>query len=320
MKAKKWGSLLVDPRLPLYVPWFWFKRLRMKRTDFSSIPKMYGVVTCDFEHDGGSCGNGGGFSEPELKKFLKKFTSGLNRLKAKATFYIQGDLAGPFATEFKALKKEGHEIGLHGLHHELWGEAWFFNETPLSLEQMERALKTCKKEFEKAGLPAPTNFRAPNMVLDPKAYDVLARQGFTLDSSSPSYHGTPPVPYKKSSLNVIPVTADPRPHFRKIKGVIPSAMFKVFNVFNLLEMSDRELVNAVKRVVQVQKNRNVPPHLVFLVHPWEFKKMENFPYCHRENHKKIVSKLEKLEKIFPMEWITLHDLNQRLHDDVGSLS
>jgi peptidoglycan/xylan/chitin deacetylase (PgdA/CDA1 family) len=275
--------------------------------------KVYGVISCDFEQDGGSSGTPNKNQTKDLKDFLKQFTKQLDELKAKATFYVQGDLAETFSKELKALNKKGHEMGLHGLHHELWGKVWFHNETPLTLDEMDMALDESALAFKAAGLPKSTNFRAPNMALNPKAYKVLADHGYTLDSSSPSYWGTKPRQYQREQLDVIPVTADPRPAFRMVHKVVPMTDFQVCNLYNVVNMSNKQFTQYIQRVVNYQAKHHLAQHFVFLTHPWEFKKLSNFDYCSPQNYKKLFSRFNALSKAFNIEWVTLETLNKRLN-------
>ncbi|MBI2453284.1 polysaccharide deacetylase family protein [Candidatus Peregrinibacteria bacterium] len=312
MKPKKIIRSIFDGRMPYFIP-YWITQRILRRSYFNkNIKKIIFSITCDFEQDYGSMGTFSKGQKPDLEIFLKSFEKILNLFNAKATFFIQADLVKEFQKELKGLEKKKHELGVHGLHHELWGEAWFCDEEQLSKEEKGKAIKKSLEIFKKHELKRPISFRAPNMVIDKETYQILGENDFIIDSSPSSFLGVKPLPKIFKNTKIIPVTSDPKPHFRLKKGIIPFADFQVLNLHNILRMPDDYLVKYVKRVISYQSSYNVFPHVVFLTHPWEFKKATRsekcFEYCSETNYERLGEKLKVLTKKFDISFLNMMDL------------
>jgi peptidoglycan/xylan/chitin deacetylase (PgdA/CDA1 family) len=99
----------------------------------------------------------------------------LERLGIRATFFVPGYTAERWPEVVVAIRDAGHEIGCHGYMHE--GSR---NATPeLEEARLERALAA----LESIVGVRPTGYRAPMWEVSRALPELLARHGFTYDSS-----------------------------------------------------------------------------------------------------------------------------------------
>ncbi len=101
-----------------------------------------------------------------------------NEYKVNGTFFILGEVANEFPSLVKSISAAGHEVGVHGYHHDQ-----IFKLTPAKLrEDLNRA----KKVLEDITGKQIYGFRAPAFSIIKKtawALDILAEIGFLYDSS-----------------------------------------------------------------------------------------------------------------------------------------
>lgn len=147
--------------------------------------------------------------EDYIEESLKPILDLLKKHKARATFFVLGELAEKYPKLIKEIYQNGHEIASHGYSHnplEKLSEKDFENEIILS-----------KKILKEITGKNPISFRAPYFSLNNKtkwALKVLEEQDFRYDSSifplkTPLYgmKNVPLIPYKISEkLLEIPVT------------------------------------------------------------------------------------------------------------------
>jgi polysaccharide deacetylase family protein (PEP-CTERM system associated) len=102
----------------------------------------------------------------------------LDRRDIRATFFILGWVAEQHPALVARIREAGHEIGSHGDRHQRVYE--------LTPETFARDLETSSRALAAAGCSDVRVFRAPEWSINDRslwALDVLARQGFTVDSS-----------------------------------------------------------------------------------------------------------------------------------------
>ncbi|MDO8740183.1 MAG: polysaccharide deacetylase family protein [Candidatus Woesearchaeota archaeon] len=110
---------------------------------------------------------------------VKKMIVLLKKHKIMATFFATAYFALKNKNLIKQIKKEGHEIALHGYLHE-------HNYKKMSEKEALYYLKKGKQEIEKITGTRILGFRAPRMM--PPAYSVLQECGIKYDSSiHPTY-------------------------------------------------------------------------------------------------------------------------------------
>jgi len=310
-------SFMLDGRLPVYWPINWIrwhdysKCLSSRR--FFTKPDVDVMFTLDIEHDYGSMGDG---RAEFVSPFLKKAQAFFGRNGISATLFVQGNMIEKHAEQLHDLGK--HEFGLHGYAHEPWGDAWFVRHSKPPQLERRNLLTASLQAFERVDFPKPTSFRAPNMVLDKASLQLLRENGFTIDSSYPSYQGDMLHPFNDNGIFEIPVSADPKPHF----GRFLVTRYAVFNTSNLVtgEFSGG-FSQAILRLVNLQRFRNTTrengyvkewkPCFVFMCHPWEFFKPynedKNLQYCKPENWDILQRSLDELREIMNIRFVTMRE-------------
>lgn len=307
MYSKKFLQFLRDRRQIYFGLKYLFRKPRKSLEKIKTRKgreRVLMALTVDVEHDYGSLGNG---ETKTLKHFFEVFPDVVK--ERPSTFFVQGDLVLPFKKEIKKLQDSGHEIGLHGFHHELWGkEQWFLADKYIAFAERERLLKTALQAFDDAGLKPPISFRAPNLVIDDETYKILQKFGFKYDSSAAAFRGEGSVPYSKEDIFVVPVSCESDPHL-KWKGCLPFWHFWMLDLYHVLNSRETELLEHITAVFEIQKSAGVNPHLVFFCHPWEFS-----DYCNDGNLQRSKKILETLEKQWKIKHQSIATLANKLKD------
>ena len=125
--------------------------------------------------------------------------------EVRSTWFIAGRLAGEARKLADRLKGEGHEIGLHGVEHDM---VFPF----LSQAGMEKRLESCRHFIDDYGI---RGFRSPALLKSDLMYEVLG-EWFAYDSSAVdtgrlSPHARPTgccsiFPFRRGKLVVVPIT------------------------------------------------------------------------------------------------------------------
>lgn len=105
---------------------------------------------------------------PKLVKIIDKY-------RVKGTFFITCDVLEKNERLFQELKKEGHEIELHGFRHERFDEKLKKEKE----EEIEKSIDCFKKIFGER----PKGFRAVQHSIEPEGLEVLKKYNFRYDSS-----------------------------------------------------------------------------------------------------------------------------------------
>jgi len=314
---KKLWDLLAEVRLPHHSIRQTLRHFKMSRITTKRMRITEPVLcslTVDVERNLGSH-NEDGDLEPTLatcRKFFENFKGFCDQQELKSTLFTQGNLVPDLAAVLKKFDENGHEIGLHGMYHGLWGKAkWFLNDRPLTKAEKMEFLDRAIKSFEDAELTRPRSFRAPNMAIDRRTFEVFEQFGIKYDSSFSSYRGEDfgkrySLPYEIAGVKGLPVSFDPLPHFRLRFG-LPVANYWVMNLYYLLKLPEAELEEAVRRIIWSQKKARVKPHLVFLLHSWEFETGEE-DYCGGDNYSNLAQRLYILNEKFGLKFLTFENL------------
>ncbi len=309
----KWkiSYILKDPRMPHFLANNYIKKKRLLKITSKPLEKaqIKLALTFDIEYDFGITKPS--YNYYSVEPFLKKISKILSKQRIVATFFIQGSLISKFASYLRELVKQGHELGLHGFNHELWGYDWFTQDEMTSLETRKRAIEQGIAEFKKNGLPLPQSFRAPYMIIDNDSIKLLKEYGFKVDSSYPSYKGILPIMTKFNDLTEVPVTVNPIPKLRFNK-LIPYSQYEVFNLANLLLKRDNELPNYIKEVINIQRSYQQEPYLVFLAHSWEFEELPNPPkgceYASKKNYFLLFKKIALIRDRYLTNFFRISEL------------
>ena len=302
-RARDWLS---EPRLPHHLP-FWLWRLaRYPAASAASADRPVRLaLTFDIEHDLGT------FGRPDewgaCPPFLRWLSDAFGERGWRTSLYVQGSLVEPLADLLQPFR-DGHEIGLHGYFHELWGRRlWFSPQPGTPLSERTRLLERGVAAFPRAGLVRPRSFRAPNLVCDDETLGLLERHGFTVDSSASSFRGALPLPERWGRLRRVPVSAGPRPRIRRRYGLPTWAQFELLNLQTLLQSPEEQLLRLVDEILAVQDRAGVPRHLVAFGHPWEF---SNLPSAGAspDHRGRLIARVELLARHLPLRMSTVEEI------------
>lgn len=293
MKLDRLGDWLAEPRLPHHaVRWLAEQRreARARRPVQPGEPVAI-VVSVDVEQDLGSLGT------PDRWETCYPFLDWLAAREWPTTLFVQGSIVEALAPRLRQLGPS-HELGLHGYYHELWGRPlWFTTQDGTPIYLRRELLKEGIRAFERAGLPVPTAFRAPNLVCDRATLDLLCEAGFLLDSSDAAFRGCPPVPSRYRCLRRVPVGARPAPRLRRRFGLPTWAVYELLNMRSVLHAPESGLLALARDILGYQARVGAPPHLVLLAHPWEFADVGH-PGCGVDNYARLVDRVALLADAF----------------------
>ncbi len=313
------ADLLLDPRMPYFIPCVKLKRRQRKKLSNVDIPSetpLLIALTFDVEYDFGSSAKEA--ATEAVEPFLRELPVLAGEMQAVFTLFVQGDLVNRYA-ELLLNLQSSHEIGLHGYAHELWGKAkWFLTHNPVSLPSRQELLRQSLKNFADNNLAPPVSFRAPDLVADTDTLRLLQEHGFMVDSSAPAYRGALPLPARPpgpaSTLLSISITAAPTPRVR-LRYLLPFTAYEVLNMSWLAAASDQHLLEYVAEIVSFQMDNGTKPHLVFLAHPWEFREWtgrEKLGYCSRDNYKLLHRRMQSLQARYQLQYVGMKELAQTL--------
>jgi peptidoglycan/xylan/chitin deacetylase (PgdA/CDA1 family) len=309
MNVEQLADWATEPRLPHHLP-LWIGRRYRYRT--RPRPPADGPIqlalTFDVEQDLGSNGTPERFGT--CAPFLDWLGDAAARNAWRSTLFVQGWVAEPLADRLRQLGP-AHELGLHGYFHELWGRPLWFTHQPGTPRYLRPALLAAGlRAFERAGLPRPRSFRAPNLVADTATLTMLEQADFALDSSGAAFRGSPPLPSRRGRLLRIPVSASPRPRLHRRFGLPTWAPYRLLNVPTFLYAPEDELLDVVCEIVGAQQTAAATPHLVVLAHPWEFADLDVSP-CSTANYQRLLDRVRLLQNHFPIEPATLSEVAER---------
>ena len=181
--------------------------------------------------------------------------------KAKATFFILGEVASAHPAMVRRILSEGHELGCHGQHHDD-----VYLKGP---EEFRADIREAKARIEEAAGGEVIGYRAPNFSIGRAqawAYQILLEEGFRYDSSTyPILHdrygpaGGPRFPFEiwhsgRATLLEFPVGT------ARLMGMnLPIGGGGYFR------LSPFPFIHFGIRRVNTQEHRPV----MFYLHPWE---------------------------------------------------
>ena len=226
------------------------------------------VITMDIEQDISSKLK----SSYKGVEALPKFLDLLENHDLKASFFTTADVCIKYPDIIKRIVQEEHELGCHGLNHEMF---WF-----KSYRKQLMEIKKATEIIENVTGIRPKMFRTPKFGVSGKTIRVLEKVGYEIDSSVMpnavtrifkgiykvhSLAGAPKAPYYPSYENAakkgdstileIPLTESP------VKDVtIGSGSLNKFGI--------KKMVDAINNVEQ--------NYIMFLIHPWELIELREF--------------------------------------------
>ncbi|KAF5436404.1 Peptidoglycan/xylan/chitin deacetylase [Candidatus Methanophagaceae archaeon] len=106
---------------------------------------------------------------------LPKFLDLLKKHDLKASFFTTADVCARFPNTIKRIVPEGHELGCHGLNHEMF---WF-----KSYRKQYKEIKKATEIIEQVVGIRLKMFRTPNFGVSGKTVKALEQVGYEIDSS-----------------------------------------------------------------------------------------------------------------------------------------
>lgn len=301
-------DLLMDRRLP---HWFALAALRRLRYAPSTLRQdrpleLQVAITFDVEGD---------FQNPASPlasaTFMPRFLQWSGSTGIRSTLYVQGSIVPAISDALRACVGQ-HELGLHGMNHEVWGRSrWWQSRLGLrSMPVHERAavLEGSLKMFQRYELPRPTAFRAPYLNADRYTLRLLVQSGFSSDSSAPSYLGYLPVIRRIEGIIEIPVSAHPRPQLTR--SIIAPFFYRDLSVGTIFKMDKTDFLNTVSSIVNVQQSvsSGQRPYIVILGHPWEFISGGGVAHASDGNFGMLDRALSWLSEHYRLKFVTIPEV------------
>ena len=222
-----------------------------------------------------------------LKQGMPRLLNLYQKYNIKSTFFFTGHIAKLYPDIVKMIIPYGHEIGSHGLNHEVNNSFDL-----LSYDKQLKNLKSSKDILENISGDEVISFRAPAARVNKNTSRALIESGFKIDSSISSQRFD--MMFSFGSLKKLNWIFAPRlPYFTKLDNI-----FKKGNS-NLLEIPITALIfpyigtfmrifpfiNSLNRnILYLETLLNYRP-FVFLTHPNEF-----------IDEKKIIKKIDSRTK------------------------
>ena len=202
-----------------------------------------------------------GSVESRLDVGMERILQALQQSSARATFFFLGWIAERHPGWVERCVAAGHEVASHGYEHLFLGK--------LGPEGLDADLERTERALVAAGAPKPRGFRASTFTLTREtwwAFDVLARRGYTYDSSiHPVSHPTYGIPDFDPGISVVraqsggEITEFPVSTLRCLGRNLPvggGGYFRLLPGF----LTERALASI---------ERSGRPALLYF-HPWEF--------------------------------------------------
>lgn len=313
----KLADFLKDPRNPVRAPYYLFSgRSKVPETDLEPGMELNFCLTVDVEHD---------FGIPSTLGELSTVGEGLNNL---SQFFEEREIEGTFFVSRLVLENfsnlvgelsSTHEIGVHGYEHECWSEPkwWLDDDRVLSEGEKDKLLDEMVNLVEEVTGEEPRSFRAPYMTVNKETLSLLNEKGFSIDSSASSHYGVFPKPYRVNdfSLFEIPVSASPVPKFSF--SPYPHYRFDFLITRLLGDYGFEKFLKLIENILKFQKSEGVPPHLVMVLHQWEFADIEKTPtqgskYASRNNYNLMDEMFQKLEEKYKIRYSSLENLKNQI--------
>lgn len=208
---------------------------------------------------------------PNLIKILDKY-------KIKATFFVTGDVLRSYPKYFKKLKKQGHEIAIHGYRHERLDD--------LSNLKKEENIRKSVELYKKIFNTYPKGFRAPQHSIDEKTLELLKKYGFKYDSSLTPWNFYHIIFFWKIKQKFLNNFKRMKPH--KIDGFSEIPCSSLFFPFSSLTI--RILPKFILKIYLyfISKFQNS----IFLMHSWDLIDIPKSKISQFIGPKKFISKFD----------------------------
>lgn len=212
--------------------------------------------------------------------YLPDLVTFFEREEVQATFFVTGKIGEEHPEIFEHL--ENHEIGCHGLEHELFGRKtpWLKGVSELSGEDKKARLVKATHLLERAARTKVKGFRAPYFQIDEGTLNILEQLGYHYDSSIYTYrYGWPFEMYHpasddrlaKGTMRIVEIPVSSDPYLEEIgHETLPSSRrYFRLNLAFLRLFGIERCIKAAERIKAFQDFLHVPPFFVFWMHSWE---------------------------------------------------
>lgn len=199
-------------------------------------------------------------AERRLKIGTHRLLEILDRYRVTATFFVLGTVASEYPALLQEISREGHELGCHGLSHDL-----LYQMTP---ERFRDETRTSICRIEDCCGVQVLSYRAAYFSITKRslwALDILAREGIRVDSSIFPVrnwrYGIPGFSHRPVVIETMngPIVEFPISVHRLLFFNVPvsgGAYFRLYPYW-LTRMN-------------IQHSEGVQSPVVFYIHPWEF--------------------------------------------------
>lgn len=188
-----------------------------------------------------------------------------------ATWFCTATAAETFAAPLRALVRQGHTIGCHGLDHGAWEDY-----RHLDRETAGRALRSATGRIERALGVRPLVFRGPRMTTSAVTQDMLVELGYRADFSVSAHRFDPfaASAYQRQWLRMPPTpynasTVDPFQPGHRPLVVVPLSGHGAPFVSGMLYIVGQQAMRVFARSLAERAARAEAP-LVYLFHSYEF--------------------------------------------------
>jgi peptidoglycan-N-acetylglucosamine deacetylase len=233
-----------------------------------------------------------------IKKGIPTLLKILNKKDIKATFFIQANILKKFPQIFLKLKKQGHEIALHGLEHERFDD--------LILEEKQNKIKKAVEIYKKIFKINPKGFRAPQHSIDYKTLKELKRSKFLYDASYTPHNIIQGLFFPKKILHFLNGFFGPRRIYlleNSFYEIPTSSFFIPFVSLTLRVFSWRILKKYLKILEKTNDN------LIFYAHSWDLIELKKSKIDKKFPHNKFLDNLKKIISYYPkMKFVRMEEL------------
>ena len=250
--------------------------------------------------------------ESRVEGSTRTLLSLLDECEVSATFFVLGYVADHYPKLIEQIVDAGHEIGIHGYYHR------FVNQ--LTRDEFAREIENSIAAVHRITQRAPRSHRAPYFSVDsttPWAFEVLASQGITIDSSvfptRNMLYGYPSAPRYPFRVEGTALIEFPASTIRAVGGTWPIA-----GGFYVRALPYPVTRWAMRRL----QTQGIP--IVNYVHPWELDTGQTYRevtarerITHYHGRRGLEAKLRKMLNDFEftsLEW--LHEYMIRAESDV----
>ncbi|MEO1526298.1 MAG: XrtA system polysaccharide deacetylase [Planctomycetota bacterium] len=197
--------------------------------------------------------------ESRVERFTDRLLLLLDKNSVRGTFFVLGWVAERFPALIKRIVAEGHEIASHGYWHRLVYE--------LTQDEFAEDIARSVDAITTACGVRPRAYRAPSFSITERslwALDILAEQGFELDSSifPISGHDRYGMPSAEKDIHTLVTKSGSLCEFPPSLGRVAGLSVPIGGgYFRLLPW------NITKAAINAVERRNHPA--MFYIHPWE---------------------------------------------------